>query len=224
MRNYQSYEDFAVSGANLHPRGYLVEAFQGQEIVGWYGSIERQLTRMLEENEASNNYVYADKLRQFIKTWRENEITGSLNRDVILVLKSATEQLAVDAWNLSNYFSNLRDQLRKLLASEEQLPRGDSGLDDKMGGPGGGAPGGAMPSLSPEFGPEEGAPSDLSGDVQFGDELGAEGGPGASPDDLAAPEGEELLPGEAPTPEEEEEMKKSAPPGRKMAPPPRSNA
>ena len=157
MRSFQSYEDMAaVTDSSL----YLPEAYQGDRIIQWAGNIERQLSRMMEENEASRNFVYADKLRQFIKTWRENEITGSLNRDVLVVLKTATEQLAVDNWNLGNYFSNLRDQLRKLIASEEQLPRVDTEQDDKMAGPGGGAPRSSTPPLVPEFGPEKEEPGE----------------------------------------------------------------
>ena len=169
MRTFYSYDDLAQA----HPAGYLPEAYTGTGIVQWYGNIERQLTRMLEENEASRNFVYADKLRQFIKTWRENEVTGSLNRDTLQILKTATEQLAVDSWNLANYFSNLRDQLRKLLASEEELPRGGDELDDKMGGPGGGGGmGGGMgglPPMSPEFGPEKEMPGGEAGPAGIGD-------------------------------------------------------
>lgn len=173
MRTFHSYEDMAQG----QPTGYIAEAYTGTGIVQWYGNIERQLTRMLEENEASRNFVYADKLRQFIKSWRENEISGSLNRDTLVILKTATEQLAVDSWNLANYFSNLRDQLRKLLASEEQLPRGDDQVDDKMGGPGGGSMGGglggggggSLPPMSPEFGPEKDMPGGMPGAAGAGD-------------------------------------------------------
>ena len=165
MRTFHSYDDMAAA----HPTGYIPEAYSGQNIVQWYGNIERQLTRMLEENEASRNFVYADKLRQFIKTWRENEVTGSLNRDTLQILKTATEQLAVDSWNLANYFSNLRDQLRKLLASEEELPRGGDELDSKMGGPGGGAGGGSLPPMSPDFGPDKNMPGGAPGPAGMGD-------------------------------------------------------
>lgn len=155
MRAYHSYEDW---GAARDSSLYLPEAYEGTAIVQWYGNIERQLSRMLEENEASRNFVYADKLRQFIKTWRENEITGSLNRDVLMILKTATEQLAVDTWNLGNYFSNLRDQLRKLIASEEQLPRVDAEPNNQMAGPGASAPRSSTPPLTPEFGAEKEPP------------------------------------------------------------------
>jgi len=191
----------------------MPEAFTGTAIVQWFGNIERQLTRMLEENEASRNFVYADKLRQFIKTWRENEITGSLNRDTLQILKTATEQLSVDAWNLANYFSNLRDQLRKLLASEEQLPRGGDELDDKMGGPGGGSPGGSMPPLSPEFGPEKEVPGGMPGAAGAAD-MGPEGEmPG--PEELVGPDGKPIKK----KPGEEDELENA-----NAEPPPRANA
>lgn len=207
MNTFHSYEDMAVGR-----RDYMPEAYTGTAIVQWYGNIERQLTRMLEENEASRNFVYADKLRQFIKTWRENEVTGSLNRDTLVVLKTATEQLSVDSWNLANYFSNLRDQLRKLLASEEQLPRGDTELDDKMGGPGGGAPGGSMPPLSPEFGPEKEMPGGMPGPAGAGD-MPPEGEmPG--PEQEIGPDGKPVK-----KPGEEEGLENA-----NAEPPPRANA
>lgn len=165
MKNVYDYESLATFDGNR----WVAEAYSGQSIVQWYGNIERQLTRMLEENEASRNFVYADKLRQFIKTWRENEVSGSLNRDTLQILKTATEQLAVDSWNLANYFSNLRDQLRKLLASEEELPRGGDEIDDKMGGPGGGSGGGSLPPMNPEFGPEKEIPGGTPGPAGMGD-------------------------------------------------------
>lgn len=155
MRTLHSFEDWATA---MDSSTYIPEAYDGTKIVQWYGNIERQLTRMLEENEAARNFVYADKLRTYLKTWRENEITGSMNRETLQILKAATEQLAVEPWNLGNYFSNLRDQIRKLVASEEQLPRVATEPGDKMSGPGGGAPGGSLPPMSPEFGPEGGVP------------------------------------------------------------------
>jgi len=197
MRTLHSFEDMA---AVRDSSSYIPEAYDGTKIVQWYGNIERQLTRMLEENEASRNFVYADKLRTYLKTWRENEITGSMNRETLNILKAATEQLAVEPWNLGNYFSNLRDQIRKLIASEEQLPRVATEPNDKMGGPGGGAGRGAMPPLSPEFGPTgepgPGAPGETPpGETPPGEGVPEEGAPGEAaaeeaglptPDEIAA--------------------------------------
>jgi len=200
-------EDYAdtVVIRHLSTPGYVAEAFDGTKIVQWYGNIERQLTRMLEENEAARNFVYADKLRTFLKTWRENEITGSMNRETLQILKATTEQLAVEPWNLGNYFSNLRDQVRKLIASEEQLPRVATEPGDKMGGPGGGAGRGSMPPLSPEFGPEgeapgAGGPTTPEGETPPGEGVPEEGAPGEEAAEEAGlpPEGE--LPPGAPRP------------------------
>lgn len=173
----------------------------------WHDNIERQLTRMLEENEASRNYIYADKIREFLRLWRENVIEGSMNVDTIKPLEAAANMLAVDPWNLGNYFSNIRSQLRKLLASEEELPRVSTEPNDKMGGPGAGAPGGSMPPLSPEFGPEKGEPGaepPAPGGEPTPEEIGKAAG-------VTGEEGEEGAPGQPP-------------PGqrRKTPPPPRA--
>jgi len=186
--------DDTVVIRHLSTPGCVTEAYDGTKIVQWYGNIERQLTRMLEENEAARNFVYADKLRTYLKTWRENEITGSMNRETLQILKAATDQLAVEPWNLGNYFSNLRDQIRKLVASEEQLPRVATEPGEKMPGPGAGAPGGAMPPLSPEFGPEGETPG--PGAAEAGGLTPEEGGP-----EEPRP-GEEAAKEELPTPEE----------------------
>jgi hypothetical protein len=112
----------------------LTEAFSGVAIVAWYGTIERQLEEMIDKSEANRNHPYANSLRQFLKTWRENEISGSINRETLDVLKSSAAQLAVSDWKYANYFSNLRDQLRKLVASEEELPREAPPERPKKGG------------------------------------------------------------------------------------------
>lgn len=147
----------------------LCEVYSGEAIVAWSGNIERQISSMLDEQEASKNYVYADKLREFLRVWRSNEITGSLNRETLDVLKTACEMLAVDSWNLKNYFSVLRDQMRKLIASEEQLPRGsdmDQNSDFLGAGPMAGA--GSMPPVNPAFGPEKEKPNALKGEPEAG--------------------------------------------------------
>lgn len=150
----------------------LLEAWRGDAIVMWYGNIERQLERVLEEQEATRNFPYADKIRAFLQTWRANEITGSLNRETLELLKTAAQMLSVDKWNLKNYFSVLRDQLNRLIASEEELPRGiDTDENPSMGGIGGRG----APPMSPDFGPEEEAPKDLKGLESEETEPGAAG-------------------------------------------------
>jgi len=202
MNTVHDYESLQYLGVR-----YMPEAWSGVAIVQWYGNIERQITRMLEEQEGSRNFPYADKLREFLRIWRDNEITGSINRESLEILKTAADILAVDAWNLNNYFSNLRDQLRKLLASEEQLPRVDMDQNDAARGPGAG--GGGMPPMSSEFGPEENTPAGLGG----------------TPPTEATPPGEATPPegvdaGGEPGGEEGDE--EDIVPGRRMPPPPRA--
>ena len=115
--SYHDYESFGCLDFNQRDP-ILLEAYSGTAIVQWYGNIERQLGRLLDDAEKGRNWPYADKVREFLRIWRDNEITGSLNRETLDILKSAADVLAVDSWNLKNYFSNLRDQLRKLIASE----------------------------------------------------------------------------------------------------------
>ena len=205
MNTVHDYESLQYLGVR-----YMPEAWSGVAIVQWYGNIERQITRMLEEQEGARNFPYADKLREFLKIWRENEITGSLNRENLEVLKTAADILAVDAWNLNNYFSNLRDQLRKLLASEEQLPRVDMDQNDHAKGPGAGGRG--MPSMSPEFGPEANTPPGLGQTPPPGE--------GAPPGEGVPPEG--VQGGEEPGAGKEEEEDENIVPGRRMPPPPRA--
>lgn len=102
----------------------LLEAFSGASIVQWYGNIERQLKHLSDEYESARNHNYVDKIREFLKTWRDNPIEGSLNREDLDVLSSAARQLAVDGWKLSDYFASVRNQLQKLIASQEELPHG----------------------------------------------------------------------------------------------------
>lgn len=153
--SYHDYESFGCLDFNQRDCA-LLEAYSGTAIVQWYGNIERQLGRLLDDAEKGRNWPYADKVREFLRIWRDNEITGSLNRETLDILKSASDVLAVDSWNLKNYFSNLRDQLRKLVASEEELPRDlDMNANDPMKGGGGGR---GAPPMSPDFGPQDGAP------------------------------------------------------------------
>lgn len=185
---FHDYESMGCMNFNQEAPA-LLEAFSGTAIVQWYGNIERQLGRLLADAEKGRNFPYADKLRKFQQIWRDNEITGSMNREVLDVLKSSADVLGVDNWNLSNYFSNLRDQLRKLIASEEELPRDlDMNANDPMRGMGGGGRG--APPMSNDFGPEEKPPGEensqdieappLEGDGQQpGDNAGQQGEPGA---------------------------------------------
>ncbi len=179
-------------------RAALVEAFAGTAIVGWHGKIEGQLVNLLNDAEKGRNYTYADKLREFLKIWRANEITGSINRETLEILKSAADILSVDTWDMAAYFRSLKDQLRILIASEEQLPRGmeEPGNEPMAGGGGGG---GGAPPMAPAFGAEEEPPGGAGGG-------GGPGGAGMPPGEEGAvgPDGQPI-PGEEETPPGEEE-------------------
>lgn len=152
--SYGDYNDLAAAGYVKQPP--LMEAYRGVDVVAWQGRIERQIEMYVDENQESRNYVYADKLREFLKTWRANTFTGSINVETIDVLEAATAQLAVDNWRYQSYFSNLRDQLRKLKASVEELP-----FDDVV------PPEQRSPESGPpvqDFGAEEKAPADEAGE------------------------------------------------------------
>ncbi len=149
-----SYEDMGVTFA-AEDRPPLLEAYSGEQIVAWWGNIERQLQRMIDKYEDSRNSAYVDKLRAYLQTWRENQISGSINRETLDPIESSANLLSVDSWKLNNYFGNLRDQIRKLIASEEQLPRTPSPADRKPPRPSGGPP---PSSFGPGAGGEEDAP------------------------------------------------------------------
>ena len=158
LRDYESMAFFGMQSFGKTP--VVCEAYSGVAIVGWFGNIERQLVRMAEENRATRNFPYANKIEEFLRLWRANRITGSINRESLDVLAAPSHILAVDSWNLANYFSNLRDQLEKLKASEEELPRIDQ--EEPGAGPGGaGMPRGGSAPITPEFGPEENPPGGL---------------------------------------------------------------
>lgn len=154
IRDYESFQFVSRRAPTL------LEYYSGQEVVSWQGRIERQLMDDIEEYEAARNPGYADKLRAFLQAWRQHYIGGSINVETIDALLTATEVLAVDPWKMQNYFSNLRDQLRKLKASVEELPidafsAAHEGPAEPMGppptepeeppGPPGGAGGGPPP-------------------------------------------------------------------------------
>jgi hypothetical protein len=204
--NVHDYESQSIYGNRLGQ--YLAEVYAGTDIVGWYGTIERQLRNMLEDAEKGRNWPYADKIRKYLDIWRSNEITGSMNRETLEILKSGPEVLAVDSWNLSDYFSTLRDQLRKLIASEEQLPRDmDMDQNNPMAGMGGGR---GAPPMSPDFGPQDGAPDGAQpggapddqnpegGGPPLGTEPGGEGAQGGGLEGGPTAPGEEELPDDEP--------------------------
>lgn len=180
-----NYEDFAYSAMTVELTVPLLEAYRGEKIVSWYGAIERQLEKMVKDAEGAQNWPYADKVRKYLEIWRSNPITGSLNVETLEVLKSPLEVLAVDSWNLANYFSNLRDRLRQLVASEEELPRLPAGEESPLAGMGGPS-GRGGPPIAPMFGaePTPGGPKP-PGEEEVGPEGAA--GPGGAPAPAGGP-------------------------------------
>jgi hypothetical protein len=153
------YESLAFTQQHgLSRTPHLIEAYTGQSVVAWQGKIERQIEEYITENDEARNHPYANKLREFLRTWRAYPLTGSINVEDVEKLMIASEQLAVDPWRYQNYFSHLRDQLRKLKASGEQLPTSDEIEAAERSG-GAGAPpnsfgpqdtAGAAPNMPPE--------------------------------------------------------------------------
>lgn len=197
MNTFHDYESMGCVDFTRHMPP-LFETYSGVEIIKWHGRIADQLVKLLEEAEKGRNFVYADKIREFLKTWRANEITGSINRETLEILKAAADILGVDNWNLRSYFSSLATQLKVLIGSEEQLPRDvDLSQNEPLAGTGGGGRG--APPMSPAFGPQ-GKPEEAPPGGMPPGQQGPPGGPGM-----------EGAPGEIPPGEEEQEKKN--PPG-----------
>ena len=151
-------------GVNALPQAN--EAYQGTDIVKWWGDIERQLDKSITTFDSARNTSYVDTLRAFKKTWTENELDGSINVEAVNVLVAAASVLAASDWQLRAYFSKLRDSLRQLKASGEELP---------MGGMPPMAAKGNKPSMSKkslakdipdDFGPETEAPQAIANAVE----------------------------------------------------------
>ena len=161
----------------------LLEAFRGTEVVEWWGRIERQLVDMVNRFETSRDFESKAKAQTALDIWRKNQISGSLNVETINTLLASTEILAVDRWNQSNYFAALRDNLRKLVAGQEELPP----MPDETGGMkgpgsgGGGGGGGPKPNKpiegGPEENPEDGPSQDFGPEPEPNATLGPDGKP-----------------------------------------------
>jgi hypothetical protein len=157
------------------PPELLSETLSGSSVVSWYTMIEDFLQRKLDDQEAARNHENADRLRAFLNTWRDNELTGSISVDQLRPLKAASEQAAAIKSGLRPIFTSILRSLRKLIADEEELPRGiDQNANDPLAG--GGL--GSAPPMSPDFGPEKEPPGDLEGGEMGepgpGEDLGAE--------------------------------------------------
>ena len=225
MKIAHDYESLGYINWQQH-RPEVLETWSGKSIVKWQDKIEGQLKNLLDDAEKGRNFPYADKLRKFLDIWRANQITGSMNRETLEVLKASADLYSVDNWDLASYFLSLRSDLKVLLASEEELPRDvDMNQNDPYAGGGGHGGGGGGPPMDPAFGPE-GKPGEEGGGGggeggmggPSGGPEGAPGGPEGGPEGAVPPggvpgaegamppgaEGEGGAPGEAgaPTPDE----------------------
>jgi hypothetical protein len=163
--------------ASIEPPELLSEVLQGSQVVSWYSMIEDFLQRKLDDQEAARNRENADRLRAFLNTWRENELTGSISVDQLRPLKAAAEQASAVKSSLRPIFTSVLRNLRKLIADEEQLPRGiDTGAVDPLKA----GLGRAAPPMSPDFGPDKETPDELAGlgadEMEPPPEEGKEGG------------------------------------------------
>lgn len=160
MKTVSDYESISHIGSrDILP--VILEAYKGSDIVAWFGNIERQLKGLISEYESARNHAYVDKLRKFLETWRNNRITGSINREQLDVLQAAADQLSVDTWKIAGFFESVRDQLRKLIAAAEELPVGEPPPEAERAATR--AKAGAEEPPTPAFGAEEtpGQPSEL---------------------------------------------------------------
>lgn len=105
------------------------EKYSGTSLVGWHGKIERHLVELRDKYDGQHNRQYRDKIDEFLRLWRSYPITGSVNIEEIAPLEAAASTLAVDSWQLTSYFTAVRDKLRAIIASEQELP--DVGTDFK---------------------------------------------------------------------------------------------
>lgn len=161
----------------------ILEAFRGTQVVEWWGRIERQLVDMVNRFETTRDFESKAKAQAALDIWRKNQINGSINVETVNALLSSAEILAVDKWNQSNYFAALRDNLRKLVAGQEELPPLPQETGPGAGGGGGGGGGGGMKSNAPiQGGPEEGNPEEGEGEPNPSQDFGPEPEPGADVD------------------------------------------
>jgi hypothetical protein len=152
------YDSLAIIGVQLEcVTPCILETYAGGDVVMWQGAIERQITDMAEKASEIGNSTYERLLNKFLNQWKENELDGSLNIETLRILRQAADWASELPWNFKNYFSVLRDRLRKLIAvTGEQLPV----MPPEDAKKGGGKPKG-HPRLNPDtgvksqFGPEE---------------------------------------------------------------------
>lgn len=156
-----SYEDWAAASV-IEPYD-LLEAFAGASIVAWSTKIRYKLLKMADDQDKNRNAEYAQLIRNFLNTWQANQITGSINRDTLEILKAAAEPLSLMKWNQASYFQGLVGSLDELIADQEQLP---TGVPTDQNNEFQGGAGLSSPPLGDEFGPQKEPPpgEELPGD------------------------------------------------------------
>jgi hypothetical protein len=151
----QSYESLA----HIQWSTYLPEAFSGGDIAVWQGNIERTLQDMMAKAKDADNGTYARLLNKFLGKWTANKITGSLNIETLRALEDSADWACELPWDLKNFFSALRDRLRKLIATVgEELPMLPAAKPNEPGAAGGGPSKRFNPATGTvsDFGAEEG--------------------------------------------------------------------
>jgi hypothetical protein len=132
--NIHSYED--VEFLRQRATAHLSEMYSGQDIVEWWGSIERTLKNKLGEYaQQEGKDKEMNELRTFLLVWQGNPLTGSINKAIIKTLAAAANQAAIhDELDTADFFSRLRDSLNRLIASVEELPTVPSSTGKPPGG------------------------------------------------------------------------------------------
>jgi len=184
-----NYDYESLGEASMMPlRLPVLEDYTGVQIVGWYGKVGTEMRKKRDHYERSGNRPLADKLSAFLRTWENNPVTGSINRETLEMYKAASLVLGNDTnHDIGSFFRALTTEIDKVIAQTEQLPPAEG---DSTATPTGRA--GKSFSSGPltSFGGEEGPPVPEP-----------EGGPAEPEGGPEAPQGNE--PGGPDTPDEE---------------------
>ena len=179
MSHHIDYENMAM--ASLIPmRTPILEDYTGVQIVSWYGQVGTEMRKKRDHYEKSDNRVLADKITAFLRTWDNNPITGSINRETLEMYKAASLILGNDTnHDIGSFFRALTTEIDKVIAQTEQLPADGQSAEPapRAKSFGGGGP-------TPSFGGEEtGPPAGPEGPPPPAGEDGAGGGDAPPPPD-----------------------------------------
>jgi hypothetical protein len=188
MNDYY-YETLAWHEARRVSAPPILEAFRGTQVVEWWGRIERQLIDKVNAFQTSRDFDSKAKAQAYLEIWRANELTGSINVDAVNALLGPAQVLAVDNWGESNYFAKLRDSLRQLKASQEELPPLG---DEDMGGPARPRPRRSMSPVVEQ--PPPGGEGDAEAELAPEEAPSQDYGPEAEPGETELADDEEEIP------------------------------